>query len=348
MRASVYHGPRDIRVEDVPDATIREPTDALVRVTHACICGSDLWPYRGELEIYGAGPARTGHEFMGVVEEVGSEVRTLRPGQRVIAPFAFSDGTCDYCRAGLQTSCRAGGYWGGQDDGGQGEAVRAPLADGTLVPMPEDADLSDDRLARALATLTDVMGTGHHGALASGMGTGGTVVVVGDGAVGLCAVLAARRLGAERVIVLGHHADRLEIARGFGATDVVEERGDEAVERVRELTGGGAPHVVECVGTAGSFATAIGSARPGGAVGHVGVPADPVNLLDVHMRNVRLIGGVAPVRGYIPELMEDVLAGRLDPSPVMDLVIPLEEAPAGYAAMDERRAVKVLLTTGAA
>jgi threonine dehydrogenase-like Zn-dependent dehydrogenase len=348
MRASVYHGPRDIRVEEVPDASIREPGDALVRVTHACICGSDLWPYRGELEIYGPGPSRTGHEFMGVVEEVGADVRTLRPGQRVIAPFAFSDGTCDYCRAGLQTSCRTGGYWGGRDDGGQGEAVRAPLADGTLVAMPDDTDLSDDRLAAALATLTDVMGTGHHGALASGVGAGGTVVVVGDGAVGLCAVLAARRLGADRVIVLGHHADRLEIARAFGATDVVEERGEAAVERVRELTEGGSPHVIECVGTAGAFATAIAGARPGGVVGHVGVPAEAVDLLDVHMRNVRLIGGVAPVRSYIPELMDDVLAGRLDPSPVIDLVIPLEEVPAGYAAMDERRAIKAMARTGAA
>jgi threonine dehydrogenase-like Zn-dependent dehydrogenase len=343
MRATVYHGPRDVRVEDVPDAAIREPTDALVRVTHACICGSDLWPYRGELEIYGR-PGRTGHEFMGVVEDVGPEVRTLRPGQRVIAPFAFSDGTCDRCRAGLHTSCRHGGYWGGRDDGGQGEAVRAPLADGTLVALPDEVDLSDDRLAAALATLTDVMGTGHHAALAAGVAPGSTAVVVGDGAMGLCAVLAARRLGAERVIVLGHHADRLEIARGFGATDAVTERGAEAVERVRALTGGdGSPHVLECVGTAGSFDTAIRCAVPGGAVGHVGVPAEPVGLLDVHMRNVRLVGGVAPVRGYIPELLEDVLSGRLDPAPVLDMTVGLEEVPEGYAAMDERRAVKVLV-----
>ena len=349
MRASVYHGPRDIRVEEVPDAAIREPTDALVRVTHACICGSDLWPYRGQLEIYGPGPSRVGHEFMGVVEEVGAEVATLRPGQRVISPFAYSDGTCEYCRVGLFTSCTTGGYWGGAgNDGGQGEAVRAPLADGTLVALPDDVDLSDDRLAAALATLTDVMGTGHHGVLASGVGEGGTAVVVGDGAVGLCAVLAARRVGADRVIVLGHHPARLEIARRFGATDVVEERGDAAVERVRELTGGGSPHVVECVGTAGSFETAIASARPGGIVGHVGVPAEPVALLDVHMRNIRLIGGVAPVRGYIPELMDDVLAGNLDPSPVLDLVVPLEDVPEGYAAMDERRAIKALVRTGSA
>ena len=342
MKATVYHGPRDVRVEDVPDATIREPTDALVRVTHACICGSDLWPYRGELEIYGR-PGRTGHEFMGVVEAVGPQVRTIRPGQRVIAPFAYSDGTCDFCHAGLQTSCRTGGYWGGTDDGGQGEAVRAPLADGTLVALPEDADLSDPRLAAALATLTDVMGTGHHAALSSGLREGATAVVVGDGAVGLCAVLAAHRMGAGRIIALGHHPDRLAIARAFGATDIVTERGDEAVARVREMTVGGAQHVLECVGTAGSFATAIGAARSGGTVGHVGLPAEPVSLLEVHMRNVHLVGGVAPVRSYIPDLLADVLAGRLDPSPVLDLTVGLDEVPEGYAAMDERRAVKVLV-----
>ena len=345
MRATVYHGPRDVRVEEVPDATLVEPTDALVRVTHACICGSDLWPYRGELEIYGR-PGRTGHEFMGVVEAVGAEVRTIRPGQRVVAPFAFSDGTCDYCRGGLQTSCRTGGYWGGRNDGGQGEAVRAPLADGTLVVLPEEVDLSDDRLAAAIATLTDVMGTGHHAALSAGVSAGATAVVVGDGAVGLCAVLAAKRIGAERIIALGHHPDRLQIARRFGATDLVTERGDEAVARVRELTDGGAHHVLECVGSAASFAIAIGAARPGGVVGHVGVPAEPVGLLDVHSRNVRLIGGVAPVRAYIPELLEDVLAGRLDPSPVLDLTIDLDDVPAGYRAMDERTAVKVLVRAG--
>lgn len=343
MRATVYRGPGDMRVEEVPDATLREPTDALVRVTHACICGSDLWPYRGELPIYGPPGGRTGHEFMGVVEAVGSEVATVRPGRFVIAPFAFSDGTCDHCRDGLHTSCRAGGYWGGHNDGGQGEAVRVPLADGTLVPLPDGADLADDRLAAALATLTDVMGTGHHGVLSAGVARGATAVVVGDGAVGLCAVLACRRLGAERIIALGHHPGRLEIARRFGATDVVGERGQEAVARVRDMTGGGAAHVVECVGTAGSFATAIASARPGGTVGHVGVPAQPVDLLRVHGANVRLIGGVAPVRGYIPELLADVMAGTLDPSPVLDTVVGLDEVPAGYAAMDGREAVKVLV-----
>jgi threonine dehydrogenase-like Zn-dependent dehydrogenase len=348
MKASVYHGPRDVRVEDVPDATLKEPTDALVRVTHACICGSDLWPYRGELEIYGR-PGRTGHEFMGVVEAVGADVRTIRPGQRVIAPFAYSDGTCDFCARGLQTSCRTGGYWGGKGDGGQGEAVRAPLADGTLVPLPDEVDLSDDRLAAALATLTDVMGTGHHGALNAGVAPGTTVAVVGDGAVGLCAILAAKRLGAERIIAMGHHEARLDLARRFGATDVVTERGDEAAARVRELTGGDGPErMIEAVGTSGSFATAFASVRPGGTIGHVGAPAQLVDLLPVHQKNIRLIGGVAPVRGYMDDLLADVLDGKLDPSPVLDTVIPLEEVPEGYAAMDERRALKVLVRTGAA
>lgn len=348
MKACVYFGAGDIRVENVPDAVLQQPTDALVRVTHAGICGSDLWVYRGELELYGPAPSRVGHEFVGVVEEVGREVRTLRPGQRAIAPYTFSDGTCDRCREGFPTLCSSGGFFGGREDGGQGEAVRVPLADGTLVALPDDVDPSDDRLAAALATLTDVMGTGHHGALASGVGPGGTAAVVGDGAVGLCAVLAARRLGAERVIILGHHAGRLEIATGFGATDIVEERGPAAVERVRELTDGGCRHVIECVGTAEAYETAIGSACASGTVGHVGSPVEPITLRDAHIRNVRLTGGRAPVRRYIPELMDDVLAGRLDPSPVMDLTVSLDGVPAGYAAMDERRAVKVLVRMGAA
>jgi threonine dehydrogenase-like Zn-dependent dehydrogenase len=348
MQACVFRGPGDIRVEDVPDPALQEPTDALVRVTHAGICGSDLWVYRGELELYGPAPSRVGHEFMGVVEDVGRDVHTLRRGQRVIAPYTFSDGTCEACLRGFQTLCHSGGFFGGLQDGGQGEAVRVPLADGTLVAMPDDVDLSDERLAAALSTLTDVMGTGHHGALASGVGPGGTAVIVGDGAVGLCAALAARRLGADRVIVLGHHPDRLEIATRFGATDLVEERGEAAAERVRELTRGGAAHVVECVGTAEAYATAIGCACPDGTVGHVGSPVEPIGLRDVHIRNVRLTGGRAPVRRYIPELMADILAGRLDPSPVMDLTISLAEVPAGYAAMDERRAIKVLVRAGTA
>jgi alcohol dehydrogenase len=314
-----------------------------VRVTHACICGSDLWPYRGELLIYGE-RGRMGHEFMGVVEEVGPEVTGVRPGDRVIAPFAFSDGTCAFCAEGLHTSCVHGGYWGGANDGGQGEAVRVPLADGTLVRLPDDVDLGDPVLARACATLTDVLGTGHHAARSSGIGPGGTAVVVGDGAVGLCGVLAARRLGAERIVVMGRHDDRLAVARRFGATDEVRERGPEGVARVRELTGGGAAHVLECVGTEQATSTAVAVCRPGGTVGHVGVPAHPVNLMDVYNRNVTLRGGVAPVRAYIPELMGDVLAGRIDPSPVLDVTVPLDDVPRGYAAMDGREAIKVLVT----
>lgn len=348
MRASVIHGPRDVRVEDVPDASIRDSTDALVRVTHACICGSDLWPYRGELMIYGIG-GRTGHEFIGIVEDVGPDVHLIKPGDRVIAPFAFSDGSCDYCARGLHTSCVAGGYWGGRNDGGQGEAVRAPLADGTLVAIPNEIDLSDPTLVKSFAALTDVMATGHHAAVSAGVGPGSSVAVVGDGAVGLCAVLAAKRLGAERIIALGHHDDRLQVATAFGATDVVTARGEEAVGRVRELTGGGAPKVLECVGTDASFNTAIHACRPGGVVGHVGVPAGgTIDLLDLHMRNIGLLGGVAPARAYIPELLSDVLVGRIDPSPVFDLVVDLESVPDGYAAMDERRAIKVLVATGAA
>jgi threonine dehydrogenase-like Zn-dependent dehydrogenase len=348
MRASVIHGTRDVRVEDVPDATIREPTDALVRVTHACICGSDLWPYRGELMIYGIG-GRTGHEFIGIVEDVGPDVHLIKKGDRVIAPFAFSDGTCAYCERNLHTSCVAGGYWGGQNDGGQGEAVRAPLADGTLVPIPSEVDLTDPHLVASFAALTDVMATGHHAAVSAGVGPGCTAAVVGDGAVGLCAVLASARLGAERVIALGHHAERLLLAQEFGATDVVAERGDEAVARVREITNGGVPKALECVGTDASFDAAIHICRPGGVVGHVGVPVGgTIDLLDIHMRNIRLIGGVAPARAYIPELLSDVLIDRLDPSRVFDLTVDIDGIPAGYAAMDERRAIKVLIATGAA
>lgn len=342
MRATVFHGARDVRVEEVPDAGLREPTDALVRVTHAGICGSDLWPYRGELLIYGEN-GRMGHEFMGVVEAVGAEVRTLAPGDRVIAPFAFSDGVCEHCTAGLHTSCVRGGYWGAANDGGQGEAVRAPLADGTLVRLPDDVDLSDARLAAALTTLTDVMGTGHHAAVNAGVGPGATAVVVGDGAVGLCAVLAASRLGAERIVVMGRHDARLGVARRFGATDEVRERGADGIARVRELTGGGTPHVLECVGTAQANETAIAVCRPGGTVGRVGVPTEPVSLMDLYNRNITLRGGVAPVRAYIPELLEDVLAGVIDPSPVLDLTVSLDEVPQGYAAMDERRAIKALV-----
>jgi threonine dehydrogenase-like Zn-dependent dehydrogenase len=343
MRATVIRGPHDIRVEDVPDPVLRDGHDAIVRVTHACICGSDLWAYRG---IAARTPGqRIGHEFIGIVEQVGAQTRTVRPGDRVIAPFVWSDGVCGFCLAGLHTSCEHGGFWGDPgSDGGQGEAVRVPFADGTLVPIPPDVG---DGLAPALLALSDVMCTGHHGALAAGTSPGRTVAVVGDGAVGLCGVLAARRLGAERIIILGRHRVRTAIAARFGATDIVLEQGEAAAVAVRELTGGrGVEAVVEAVGTADAMRTAIAIARDGGAVGFVGVPhsgSAGIDLMRLFDRNIALRGGVAPARRYIPELLSDVVAGTLDPSPVFDLTIGLEEVPAGYAAMDSRRALKVLV-----
>ncbi|MGI8698292.1 MAG: zinc-dependent alcohol dehydrogenase family protein [Mycobacteriales bacterium] len=343
MRATVFHGPGDVRVEEVPDPAIEAPTDALVRVTHACICGSDLWPYRG---VGSKEPGtRIGHELMGRVEEVGAEVHSIRPGDLVLAPFAISDGTCEFCREGLQTSCLNSLYWGADTDGGQGEAVRAPYADGTLVALPPDFTEDDERLP-AVLPLTDVMGTGHHAARSAGVRPGMTVAVVGDGAVGLCGVLAAARLGAERVIVLGRHEDRTSLARRFGATDVVPQRGEEAIAAVRELTGGrGAHAVLECVGTQDSFGTATSITRDGGGVGFVGVPqlVDSLDIHDMFGRNLGVRGGVAPVRAYLPELLADVVAGTLDPSPVLDLIVDLDGVPDGYAAMDARRAIKVMV-----
>ena len=344
MKATVYRGTADVRVETVPDPSILEPTDAIVRVTHACICGSDLWFYRGDAKWQPGW--RTGHELMGIVEDVGSAVTSVAKGDRVLAPFAFSDGTCEYCLHGIQTSCVHGGYWGGADnDGGQGEAVRAPFADGTLVKIP-DVAANDEGLLRALLPLTDVLGTGHHAARSAGVGPGTVAAVVGDGAVGLCAVLAAKRLGAERIILFGRHPARIAIARAFGATDVVTERGEEAIAKAIELTNGGPEAVLECVGNAASMAMASGMARPGGTIGFVGVPYgahDGLNLRRMFSQNIALRGGVAPVRAYVAELMTDVLAGTLDASPVFDLDVDLAGVPAGYAAMDSREAIKVLV-----
>lgn len=342
MKATVFYAPGDLRVERVPDTGIKEPTDALVRVTHACICGSDLWFFRG-LTPFEPG-WRTGHEWMGIVEEVGAQVRTLKKGDRVIAPFAFSDGDCEFCRSGLYTSCAHSGFWGMMNDGGQGEMVRAPFADGTLVALPPGIE-NDAALLKAVLPLTDVMGTGHHAAVAAGVRKGGTVAVVGDGAVGLCGVLAAKRLGAERIIVLGHRGSRMELARGFGATDLISSRGDAAIGEVMEMTGGGAEAVMECVGTSDSLNTAIGICRPGQTVGYVGVPHYDagINSRRMFMQNISLKGGVAPVRAYIPELLRDVVEGRLDPSPVLDLTVDLDGVPEGYRAMDAREAIKVMV-----
>jgi alcohol dehydrogenase len=344
MRAAIFHGPGDIRVDTVPDPRIQEPTDAIVRIIRTAICGSDLWFYRGQ-QAYAPG-SRTGHEPMGIVEEVGAAVRDLKVGDLVLAPFAISDGTCDFCHEGLHTSCTHGGFWCGITDGAQGELVRAPHADGTLVAVPEHVR-EDDHMIEALFPLTDVMGTGHHAAICAGVTRGSTVIVIGDGAVGLCAVLAARRLGAERIIAVGHHASRLDKARAFGATDVVSSRGEEAVAKLREMTRGGARHVLECVGSHASMALAVRVTRPGGAIGYVGVPHGVVeggiDIMGLFFGNLTLRGGPAPVRAYMHALMKDVLEGRLDPSPVFDMTVDLAGVPAGYAAMDQREALKVLV-----
>ena len=331
----------DVRVETVPDPVISEPTDALLRVTRSCICGSDLWPYQSMEPTPGG--RRMGHEFIGIVEDVGRSVRTVKKGDLVVAPFAWSDGTCEFCRRGLQTSCLHGGFWGGDLDGGQGEAVRVPHADGTLVKLPVGPD---DAIMPGLLTLSDVMGTGHHAALAAKAGPGKIVAVVGDGAVGLCGVIAARRLGAEQIIMLGRHADRVALAREFGATDVVSERGDAAIQRTLELTGNlGAHSVLECVGHGQSMETALRIVRAGGAVGRVGVPQNDTlpAAKETFFKNVSIAGGPAPARAYVEELMPDVLEGRIQPGRVFDRVTNLDGVPDGYRAMNDREAIKVMI-----
>lgn len=342
MRATVMYKAHDVRVESVPDAAIRQPTDAVIRITRACICGSDLWPYNGGPNVSGQ---QMGHEAIGVVEAVGSAVRRIKPGQVVIMPFAFSDGTCMFCDDGLQTACVHGGFFGiGGDAGGaQAEALRIPQADGTLYPLGVG---EDDALMPSLLTLSDVMGTGHHAAVCARVRPGYSVAVVGDGAVGLCGVIAAKRLGAEQIIVMGRHQERLALAREFGATEVVSERGEEAIARVRELTAGfGVRSVLECVGTEQAIKTSMGIVRPGGVVGRVGVPHyDSVpDAQPMFYGNVTVAGGPAPVRAYIDDLLPDVMEGRIQPGRVFDRTITLDEVPDGYRAMNERDALKVMI-----
>jgi threonine dehydrogenase-like Zn-dependent dehydrogenase len=338
MRATVMYGAGDVRVEDVPDAHLVESTDAVVRVTCAAICGSDLWPYKS-MEPTESGH-RMGHEFIGVVEAVGTDVGTIKTGDLVVSPFLWSDGNCIFCREGLQSECLHGGRYGSDDvDGGQGEGVRVPQADGTLVALPVD---EDNALMPSLLTLSDVMGTGHHAAVAANVAPGNSVAVVGDGAVGLCGVIAARRLGAERIILLGRNEERIALGREFGATDVVSERGEEAVERVRELTGGlGADSVLECVGLEQAIVTALEIARPGGAIGLVGVPEHDTTPTGIAFwKNASMAGGPAPARAYIDELLPDVLEGRIEPGRVFDRTGPLDEVPDGYRAMNDREVLK--------
>jgi len=344
MRAAIFHEPRRIEAGDRPDPSLVEPTDAIVRVVIACVCGSDLWYYRGETPFEPGGPI--GHEFVGVVEEVGSDVTGLQKGELVIAPFAFSDGTCPNCRHGITTACMNGGFFPMNGDGGQGEAVRVPLADGTLVSVPGSGH--SDEMMRSLLTLSDVMATGHHAAVCANVQAGQTVAVVGDGAVGLSGVLAAKRLGAERIVALSRHADRQQLATAFGATDIVAERGDEAVQAIKELTDGvGVDATLECVGTGQAMQTALDIARAGSMVGFVGVPHGvelPVGKM--FRRNVGVRGGGAPVRAYLPELLDDVLSERIDPGRVLDYETDLEGIADAYAAMDERRAIKSLVRVG--
>lgn len=342
MKATVMYEAGDVRIENVPDPAIINSTDAVVTVTRACICGSDLWPYKS-MEPSEKGRVM-GHEAIGIVESVGADVRAIKVGDLVVMPFAWSDGSCEFCRHGLQTSCIHGGFFGTEEiPGAQAEAVRVPLADGTLYGLPIG---KDDALMPSLLTLSDVMGTGHHAAVSANVGPGKAIAVIGDGAVGLCGVIAAQRLGAEQIIIMGRHSDRIALARDFGATDVVRERGDEGVERVRELTRGlGAHSVLECVGTEQTMMTAINIARAGGAIGRVGLPhyEKIPGSETAFYSNITISGGPAPVRAYIDELLPDVLEGRIDPGRVFDRVIDLDGVPDGYRAMNDREAIKVMV-----
>jgi len=332
----------DVRIENVPDPRIEEPTDAVIRVTRACICGSDLWPYQLLKESDGA--RVMGHEAIGVVEDVGREVRTVKVGDVVVMPFAFSDGTCMFCEHGLQTECVHGGFFGNTEvPGAQSEAVRIPQADGTLYVLPV---AEDDALMPSLLTLSDVLGTGHHAAVVAKVGPGKSVAVVGDGAVGLCGVIAANRLGAEQIILMGRNEVRTQLGRDFGATGVVSERGREAVERVLQMTDGyGVDAVLECVGLDQSMETAIEIARPGGAVGRVGVPQHELmpGAQPSFYKNLTIGGGPAPVRAYIDELLPDILDGRIEPGRVFDRTVDLDGVPEGYRAMNDRESIKVLV-----
>ena len=338
MRGVVLHAPGDVRVEERDKPTIEQPTDAVIRLVAACVCGSDLWPYRGIDPV--TEPSPMGHEYVGIVEEVGSEVRTIAPGQFVVGSFFASDNTCEICRSGYQTWCV--NRQPGAATGAQSEYCRIPLADGTLVATP---GMPSDDLVPSLLAASDVLGTGWFAAVAAAAGPGKTVAVVGDGAVGLLGVLAARQLGAERIIAMSRHEPRQRLAREFGATDIVVERGDEGVARIKELTNGlGAHSVIEAVGTQESLMQAIRSTRPGGHVGYVGVAHDVVLPGEELFRSgVHLHGGPAPVRRFLPELIELICARTIDPGKVFDLELPLEQAPEAYRAMDERRAIKALL-----
>lgn len=339
MYATVMYGPGDVRYEQVADPTILKPTDAIIQLSATCICGSDLWPYRGMSNQ--AGPAHMGHEYCGVVIEVGSEVKTVKPGQFVVGSFCISDNTCPHCNFGFQSSCEQREFM----SGAQAPYARVPLADGTLVATAEMP--SPDLIPHMLA-VSDVLGTGWYAADAAQVREGGTVVVVGDGAVGLMGVLAASQMGAERVIAMSRHPSRQALAREFGATDIVAERGDEGIARIMELTKGvGAESVLECVGMGESMQQAMGACRPGGTIGYVGVPHGVTfDGQQLFFSQRRMLGGPAPVRRFLPNLMDRVLQGAIQPGKVFDQVLPIADVAEGYKAMDERRAIKTLLQVG--
>lgn len=346
MRATLMYGAGDVRVEDVTDSAIERPTDALVRITASCICGSDLHPYSSMSSA--DGPARMGHEFIGVVEDIGADVTTVKKGDLVVSPFSLSDNTCQFCREGLQTACSdpAATFWDNiPGEGAQAEAIRVPLADGTLVKLPVAADSA---LIPSLLTLSDVFGTGYHAAVMGGVTERTRVAVIGDGAVGLMAVLSAKRLGAEQIILMGRHKQRTDLGGEFGATNIVSARGEEGIAEVRDLTGGDGVHVVlEAVGHMPAYEQSVGIVRSGGVISRVGVPQyqdAPVGFASLFGRNIRLAGGPAPARAYIEELMPDILDGTINPGKVFDVTIAMNDVPAGYQDMADRKSLKALVT----
>lgn len=341
MKAGIFYGPHDIRVEEVPDPSIQKPTDALVKVLLTCICGSDLWYYRGLSEKQKG--SSTGHEFLGVVEQIGEDVSKVKAGDYVVAPFTDCDGTCPACRNGVSSACWNGRTWGNVGiDGGQGEKVRVPFADASLFPFPKD---TPESLWPSILTLSDVLDTGYHAAKSAGVGKGQTVAVIGDGAVGLCAVLSSRYLGAKRIILFSRNSERIKVGKQFGATDIIEKRGDEGIADVLKMTDEvGVDAALECVGTDASWEQAFGIVRAGGKIGFVGVPHGvELPVTRMFRKNIGVVGGVAPAASYIPQLMPDVLSGELDPGAVFDLTLPLSDLAKGYEAMDQRQAIKVLI-----
>lgn len=343
MKVAVFYGPRDIRIEGVPDPKVKDPQDAVVRITYSCICGSDLWSWRGQSDREKG--TRIGHEFIGIVESTGRGVKKVKKGDLVIAPFSRSDGTCPECLAGMSSSCRNSGYFGEDGyDACQGEKVRVPNADKMLFVVPKK--YAKEKLMPSLLTLSDVLCTGYHAALCAGVASGKTVAVIGDGAVGLCAVLASKYLGAAKIMLLSTHKDRAKIGKKFGATDIVSARGGDAIEKVRELTKDtGVDYVLECVGTKDSWKTAFEIVRKGGRIGWVGIPHDvpPIEIGNMFSENIGIMGGRAAAASYIPKLLPDVLSGKLDASAVFTKTIKLSQIKQGYEDMDKRREIKVLI-----